>query len=338
MACRRSTTAPSTPPRCSCAPCARRLALGRRPPTRSRALLPRRAPLPGLGARAVARTATAGCEYVDLSGHGLANQGWKDSSTRCSSPTAGSPTRRSRSARCRATPTRPRVRGAALLDAFGDGPAGRLARAGRPPARSGSAGEFWVDTERRPRRRSRSTATSAPVDSVDLQHGPPARHRHPRPRSEARPGRRGAHRARHGLRLRAAHPVARDSPRLLPASYHGGSVWPHDTAIAVRGPGRARVRERGRAAGRRAARGRRGLRLPAARAVRRRPGGRRASGALPADPASCRPQAWAAAAPLACLAAVTGLAWTSPGAHGSPHPVADQHPARPVRPAGHTGR
>ena len=43
---------------------------------------------------------------------------------------------------------------------------------------------------------------------------------------------------------------------------------------------------------------------------------------FPADyPASCRPQAWAAAAPLACLVAVTGLDVDVPGGHAITHPV-----------------
>ncbi|GAA1800389.1 amylo-alpha-1,6-glucosidase [Planosporangium flavigriseum] len=78
-----------------------------------------------------------------------------------------------------------------------------------------------------------------------------------------------------------------------PLSYHAGSVWPHDTAIAAMGLGRAGL-------GRQAADLLTGLIVAAPSFDYRLPelyGGERATPPLPPVPypASCRPQAWAAA-------------------------------------------
>ena len=95
------------------------------------------------------------------------------------------------------------------------------------------------------------------------------------------------------------------SPRFSRLSYHGGSVWPHDTAVAVRGLAReGRLEEAARlTAGIVAASEGVAYRLPELY------GGDSADDVpFPVDyPAACRPQAWAAAAPLACLVAVTGV-------------------------------
>jgi glycogen debranching enzyme len=99
--------------------------------------------------------------------------------------------------------------------------------------------------------------------------------------------------------------LGRSCARYDPLGYHTGSVWPHDTAIAVMG-----LRRAGREA--EAARIACGL-LAAARAN----GGRLPelfAGIGPADfpvpvpyPASCSPQAWASAAPLLIVRALLGL-------------------------------
>ena len=112
--------------------------------------------------------------------------------------------------------------------------------------------------------------------------------------------------------------LASDSPRYSRLSYHGGTVWPHDTAIAVRGlAAEGRRDQAGRLAGGlfRAAEGF-GYRLPELY------GGDSATDlALPsAYPAACRPQGWAAAAPLAALVAVSGVR-IDPTAQVVRHPV-----------------
>jgi glycogen debranching enzyme len=99
--------------------------------------------------------------------------------------------------------------------------------------------------------------------------------------------------------------LASDSPRYSRLSYHGGTVWPHDTTIAVRGlAAEGRRDQAGRLAHGlfRAAEGF-GHRLPELYG-----GDSAADLALPsAYPAACRPQGWAAAAPLAALIAVSGV-------------------------------
>ncbi|CAI9405521.1 hypothetical protein HIDPHFAB_04401 [Nocardioides sp. T2.26MG-1] len=99
--------------------------------------------------------------------------------------------------------------------------------------------------------------------------------------------------------------LASDSPRFSRLSYHGGTVWPHDTAIAVRGlAAEGRLDQAARLA--------RGLFTAAEGFGHRLPelygGDAAADVPLPsAYPAACRPQAWSAAAPLAALVAASGL-------------------------------
>ncbi len=91
-----------------------------------------------------------------------------------------------------------------------------------------------------------------------------------------------------------------------PAEYHDGTVWPHDTSLACLGL--ARYGHRDQAAtllsGMLAAAGHFGWRLPEVLA-----GFAREETRFPVlYPTSCSPQAWAAAAPIAALAAILGLA------------------------------
>jgi glycogen debranching enzyme len=99
--------------------------------------------------------------------------------------------------------------------------------------------------------------------------------------------------------------MSTDSAGYWPLSYHGGSVWTHDTAIAIAGLGRA-----GFAAeagilidGLLAAAESFGYRMPELHSGD-------AAGVVTAAgpyPAACRPQAWSAAAAIAVLGAVLGL-------------------------------
>ncbi|MBS2961542.1 hypothetical protein KGA66_00690 [Actinocrinis puniceicyclus] len=115
-----------------------------------------------------------------------------------------------------------------------------------------------------------------------------------------------------GLRTRGSQ-----HPRFSPFSYHGGAVWAHDTAIAIRGLALAAREARGV--------GERGYAEDCARAARRLAGGLIDAGAafgyrLPEVfsggsrdsgdiaplpfPAACRPQAWSAAAGVALVEAL----------------------------------
>jgi glycogen debranching enzyme len=112
-----------------------------------------------------------------------------------------------------------------------------------------------------------------------------------------------------GLRTLAA-----SSGGFNPVSYHRGSVWAHDTAIAVAGLSRTSGTEAQRAAvslveGLLGAAEAFDYRLPELyaghdRAARRRP--------LP-YPAACHPQAWAAASSIVVLTALLGIQADVPG-------------------------
>ena len=100
--------------------------------------------------------------------------------------------------------------------------------------------------------------------------------------------------------------MSTDAAGYWPLSYHGGSVWAHDTAIAVHGLSRAGLHDRGAAGRGRPARRRGGVRIPDAGAAT--PATRRRRRAAPTPyPAACRPQAWSAAAAVACAAGLGPL-------------------------------
>ena len=89
-----------------------------------------------------------------------------------------------------------------------------------------------------------------------------------------------------------------------PLSYHGGSVWIHDTAIAVHGMLRAGLRAEARAVveGMLAAAEGFGYRVPELHS-----GDAATATTVPVSyPAACRPQAWSAAAAVAAWSVVAG--------------------------------
>jgi glycogen debranching enzyme len=99
--------------------------------------------------------------------------------------------------------------------------------------------------------------------------------------------------------------MATDSAGFWPLSYHGGSVWAHDTAIAIRGLAldgfRAEAAEL--SGGLLAAAEAFGYRMPELHS-----GDAAASVVSPAPyPAACRPQAWSAAAAVAVAAAAVDV-------------------------------
>jgi glycogen debranching enzyme len=101
--------------------------------------------------------------------------------------------------------------------------------------------------------------------------------------------------------------LATSSAGYNPFSYHRGSVWPHDTAIAITGLARTGGREAQEAASLLIE----GL-LSAAEAFDYRLpelySGCEATGRRPLPyPAACHPQAWTAAASVAVLAVQLGL-------------------------------
>jgi glycogen debranching enzyme len=117
-----------------------------------------------------------------------------------------------------------------------------------------------------------------------------------------------------GLRTMAADEAAFD-----PASYHCGSVWPHDSAIGVAGIARYGHTEPALAM-------LEGLLAAADRSEGRLPelflGLDRREVPIPVPyPTSCSPQAWSAAAPLMLLRVLLGLEPEGPGGRVRIHPV-----------------
>ncbi|MFF8913103.1 glycogen debranching N-terminal domain-containing protein [Streptomyces sp. NPDC015032] len=247
-------------------------------------------------------------KYIDHTGRGLANQGWKDSGDSI----------RYRDGRLAAYPIslcevqayayEAARGGAALLRAFGRPGADRWeewAERLRDRFRS----HFWVEDERGPYPAVALDGQKRPVDSVTSGFG------HllgtgllNQEESALLAARLGAPDldSGHGLRT-----LSSDSVAYNPYGYHIGSIWPHDTAIAVHGLVRAGFPEA-------AASLSEGLLTASAGFDARLPelfaGHGAATDARPAPyPASCRPQAWAAASSVMILQSVLGLSADVPG-------------------------
>jgi len=113
--------------------------------------------------------------------------------------------------------------------------------------------------------------------------------------------------------------LASSMARYDPLSYHNGSVWPHDTAIAVAGLCRS-----GRAA--EAVELSRGLLAASAATGGEMPellsGLSRSDAPIPVGyPAACRPQAWASGSPLLVLRSLLGLDPDVPAGRVELHPT-----------------
>lgn len=235
-------------------------------------------------------------EYVDTSGRGLANQGWKDSAdsvrfhdgTQAVAPVA--------LCEVQGYAYEAAVGAADLLDELDPTPtasAGLRAWAADLAARFRTS--FWFGEGDRRFVALGLDAAKRPIDSVTSNAG---------------------HLIGTGLlradeeRLLARHLVAPDLASGLglrtmstrdrgysPLSYHCGSVWPHDTAIVIRGLQKAGLHDAARTLARQL--------LAAARAWDDRfpelwSGEQRA---VP-YPAACRPQAWSAAAAVVAVGAL----------------------------------
>ncbi|MFG2054977.1 glycogen debranching N-terminal domain-containing protein [Micromonospora sp. NPDC048930] len=256
-------------------------------------------------------------EYVDTTGHGLANQGWKDSGDSI----------RFRDGRLAAPPIvlaevqgyayEAAVNGADLLDAFGRpggdrwrGYADRLARRFRQA--------FWVDGRYGPQPALALDRDKRPVDSLTSNIGhllgtgllsaDESAQVAALLSTEALAG---------GFGLRT---MSTDDAGFSPLSYHCGSIWAHDTAIVLGGLARAGHRD----AALRLADGLLGaaeafdFRLPELY------GGddRSALGRPVPYPAACHPQAWSAAAAVLLLQAGVGLYPDVPGGRVRLDPLA----------------
>lgn len=258
-------------------------------------------------------------EYIDSTGTGLANQGWKDSgdSVRFRDGSLATPP----IALCevQAYAHEAAVSGATLLDAF-DRPGGDRYRDWAAHLREAFRRGFWATDEHGRYPAIALDTDKRPVDAVTSGLG---------------------HLLGTGLldddeeRLiadRLLSPGLSDAFGLRtyatgnggynPLGYHVGSVWPHDTAVAVHGLARAGYPDQARhlAENLIAAGPAFDSRLPELFA-----GTARSESSRPAPyPASCRPQAWAAAASVALLQALLGLDADVPAGRVSIQPVASR--------------
>jgi len=241
-------------------------------------------------------------EYIDESGHGLANQGWKDSGDAI----------RFADGRIAAAPValcevqgyayEAASRGADLLEALGE-PGAPEWRAWAGGLAAAFRAAFWVADGAGPYPALALDAHKRPVDSLTSNIG---------------------HLLGTGLLslTEEDHVAARlTSPQLSsgfglrtmstanggysPLSYHCGSVWSHDTAIVIRGLARSghAAEAAALADGLLDAAAAFGWRLPELFA-----GDPRSTVPWPSPyPASCRPQAWAAASAGVLVQALLGL-------------------------------
>jgi glycogen debranching enzyme len=239
--------------------------------------------------------------YHDESGHGLANQGWKDSPDSIQDSAGNLATPPIVLSEAQAYAHRAALDAAALLTAFNQ-PGAEAARTFAGGLRERFRKAFWVngfpaialDGEGRP------------VDTLSSNLG---------------------HLLGTGLLSAAEESTVADLIPLLdsgfglrtmdprhpfanPVGYHTGSVWPHDTAIAVDGLARAGhlAPAAGLARGLVRAGTRFGHRLPELY------GGWPAEDGPPLPyPAACRPQAWSAASVFVLLRVALGLDADVPG-------------------------
>lgn len=241
-------------------------------------------------------------KYVDESGTGLANQGWKDSGDsirfRDGSIAAGP------IALCevQAQACQAAEGGAALLDALGD-PAGADAwRAWAQRMRERFRAAFWVERggERYPA--IALDGAGVPVDAKASNMGQLLGTSLLSPDEEAHVARLLIDpRFASGWGLRT---MASDEGGYWPLSYHCGSVWPHDTGIVIEGMLRAGLAAEARELAAQLVRTADAFdgRVPELFA-----GLSSEESSTPVTyPASCRPQAWSAAAVVPVHRALTG--------------------------------
>ncbi|SCL33512.1 Glycogen debranching enzyme (alpha-1,6-glucosidase) [Micromonospora pallida] len=241
-------------------------------------------------------------EYVDTTGHGLANQGWKDSgdSVRFADGTiAQAPIVL---AEVQGYAYEAAMNGAALLDAF-DRPGGDAWREYAHRLAERFRATFWVDGRHGPQPALALDRDKRPVDSLTsnighllgtglLDDAESAQVAKLLATEEMSGG--------FGLRT-----MSREDGGFSPLSYHCGSVWTHDTAIVLGGLARAGFHDAARTLAE-------GLLRTAEAFDYRLPelfGGddRDALGRPVPYPAACRPQAWSAASAVLLVQAAVGL-------------------------------
>ena len=243
--------------------------------------------------------------YIDASGHGLANQGWKDSADAVQyrdGQLAKGPVALSE---VQGYAYEAAIGGAELLDAFGV-PGGDRWRTFAEDLAKRFRASFWVEDADGPYPAIALDGSGTPVDSLTSNIGHLLGTGILRAdESELVARRLGQPDLASGFGLRT---LAASSAGFNPVSYHCGSVWAHDTAIAIAGLARAHTPSSERAVtslveGLLSAAESFGYRVPELYGGNDR---RTSAGPVP-YPASCHPQAWTAAASVATLTSLLGL-------------------------------
>lgn len=241
-------------------------------------------------------------EYVDTTGHGLANQGWKDSGdsiqwmdgTLADGPIA--------LCEVQAYAYEAAVGGAELLEAFGRDGADEW-RTWAADLKERFAASFWIDDPAGAYPAIALDSSKRTVDTVTSNIGHLLGTGILTPeQSELVARRLVSPELNSGYGLRT---MSSASGGYWPLSYHGGSVWAHDTAIVVSGLARDghTAEAEALASGLLAAADGFGYRMPELHS-----GDAATETATPIPyPAACRPQAWSAAAAVAVLGARLGL-------------------------------
>ncbi len=232
-------------------------------------------------------------EYIDVGGHGLANQGWKDSGDSVQWKDGRLAQAPIALCEVQAYAYEAATRGAALLERFGH--EAESWREWAEHLRERFHEQFWIDDPLGNYPAIALDANKRAVDSLTSNIG------HllgtgllDQEQSALVAARLVSPELNSGYGLRT---MATTSAGYWPLSYHGGSVWAHDTAVAIRGLSTAGFPEAASklADGLLAAAACFDYRIPelhsgdAASAFER---------AVP-YPAACRPQAWSAAAAIA---------------------------------------
>lgn len=262
-----------------------------------------------------ARDDTGFLAYRDDSGQGLANQGWKDSGDSVQDGAGRLADPPITLCEVQGYAHRALIDAAALLDAFGR-PGGADARGVADELAHAFRRRFWVESPdgRYPaialdgdgRKVTSLTSNIAHLLGTGLLDAA---------EEAAVAALVGSDRLSSGYGLRT---LDAGHPQFNPLGYHSGSIWPHDTAIAVAGLAAA---GHGAVASLLA----RGLVDAGPTFGHRLPelfgGWPRHHGPPLAYPAACRPQAWSAAAPVAILSAALGLSVDGTGLTARPDPA-----------------
>ncbi len=249
-------------------------------------------------------------EYVDRSGHGLANQGWKDSGDSVQWRDGSLAEGPIALCEVQAYAYEAALHGAELLERFGDGDAAERASEWRSWAaalRSRFHESFWVEHPDGAYPAIALDAAKRKVDTVtsnlghllgtgilDAEQSALVARRLASPELDS------------GFGLRT---MSSASSGYWPLSYHGGSVWTHDTAIAVLGLARAGFDAEAASLidGLLAAAEGFDYRVPELHSGDARGDGPGEVARPVPYPAACRPQAWSAASAVAVLTAALGL-------------------------------